>query len=342
MMPSILTREHAKRQPVQATPAWVAAMRQAFTQPQALLDYLQLDASLLPAAHAAAQEFPLRVPRAYAARMRQADPNDPLLLQVLPVAAELQQVPGYVADPVGDMPASRGAGVLHKYHGRALLVTTGACGINCRFCFRRHFPYAEHSSHRSQWDAALALIEADTSIREVILSGGDPLTLSDSKLAALVQRLDAITHLQRLRIHSRQPVVVPERVDAQLLEWLRATRLQTVLVLHCNHAQELGPELTDALKQLRDAGVTLLNQSVLLRGVNDSLSAQCDLAQALFAAGVLPYYLHVLDKVAGAAHFDLPLAQAQQLHRDMAARLPGYLLPRLVRELPGQPNKTLV
>jgi len=334
-------------------------MREAVSSMAELLALLRLDGESLPArwrspqlrpAEAAARDFPLRVPRSFVARMRPGDPRDPLLLQVLPTAAELVATPGYAADPLHEVaeatesssPVSPVPGLLHKYRGRALLLTTGACAIHCRYCFRRHFPYGEHALWSEGWGRALDWLAAHRDVEEVILSGGDPLAIADDKLARLVAGLDAIPHLRRLRVHTRLPVVLPERVDGALLDWLAGTRLRTVVVLHANHAQELDGDVAAAVARLRAARAIVLNQAVLLAGVNDSTAAQRDLARALFDAGVLPYYLHLLDRVAGAAHFEVPERRARELLRELMAELPGYLVPRLVREVPGAPHKVPV
>ena len=324
-------------------PPWRRALAEAVTDPRELLDLLALPGGLLPAAERAAELFGLRVPRGYVARMRPGDPDDPLLLQVLPLGRELEPVPGWGPDPLAEAQASPRPGLLHKYRGRVLLVTTGACAVHCRYCFRRHFPYAEaHPGWSAGWDETLAHVAADPEAREVILSGGDPLTLSDERLAALVARIEAIPHVERLRIHTRNPVVLPERVDDRLLAWLGGTRLAAVVVVHANHAREIDGSVRAAFAKLRGAGATLLNQSVLLAGVNDSAPALADLSEALFEAGAMPYYLHLLDRVAGAAHFDVPEERARRLVGEVAARLPGYLVPRLVREVPGAPAKVTV
>ncbi len=250
---------------------------------------------------------------------------------------------GYEADPLAETAAVGGVtplpGLLHKYRGRALLLVTGACAVHCRYCFRRHFPYGDHSRWGEGWGRALDWLAASPAIEEVILSGGDPLAASDDKLAALVAGLDRIPHLRRLRVHTRLPVVVPERVDGALLGWLGSSRLAPVVVLHANHPRELDGAVAAAVARLRGAGATVLNQAVLLAGVNDSAEALVGLSRELFAAGVLPYYLHLLDRVAGAAHFEVPAARARELLRAMMAELPGYLVPRLVREVPGAPHK---
>jgi L-lysine 2,3-aminomutase len=323
-------------------PRWQHALTQAVTDPEELLDLLQLDSALLPAARAAARLFPLRVPRGFVARMQRGNPADPLLLQVLPLGVELQEIQGFSVDPVGDIGSRIAPGVLHKYQGRALLIATGACGVHCRYCFRRHFPYGAENAGSDHWQTALSAIRADRSIHEVILSGGDPLSLNDRRLRELTQQLEQIPHVRRLRIHSRQPIVLPERVDATLLSWLRDLRLQKVMVLHVNHAQELDARVADACRALRDSGVTLLNQSVLLKGINDSSGALIDLSESLFAVGILPYYLHLLDRVQGAAHYEVSETTAQLLLRQLTAALPGYLVPKLVREISGHTSKTPV
>jgi len=332
-------------QPLAAQPRWQQLWRDAIRDPRELLALLDLDAHALSlsdmgVSHEAAAQFPLRVPRGFAARMRRGDPHDPLLRQVLPIDAELRAQPGFELDAVGDLAARGATGVIHKYDGRALLIATGSCAVHCRYCFRRHFDYATDTAATDRWQAALEYLRADDSIEEVLLSGGDPLSLSTSRLAEFTDALRDIAHVRRLRIHTRLPVVLPERVDAQLLDWLRGLRQRVVIVIHANHANELDADVGAALDALRAAGATLLNQSVLLLGVNDNLAAQVELAESLFDVGVLPYYLHQLDRVAGTAHFEVDDARALALHREMAARLPGYLLPRLVREIPGEPNKT--
>ncbi|MCF6353500.1 MAG: EF-P beta-lysylation protein EpmB [Candidatus Polarisedimenticolaceae bacterium] len=321
------------------TPSWQAAMANAFTSPEELIDYLELDRSLLPAARAAALRFGLRVPRGFVDRMQRGNPQDPLLLQVLPMGAELELRPGFVQDPVGDLAATPAAGVVHKYHGRALLITTGACALHCRYCFRRHFPYQEASAHLDRWQAALDYLGRDASIKEVILSGGDPMMIADSRLAELFRALEAIPHLTRLRIHTRMPIIVPQRITEEIVEELSRLRLKTVVVVHCNHARELTQQVCQALKRLEEGGVRLLNQSVLLKGINDELEVQVQLCEVLFDAQVLPYYLHLLDPVQGAAHFNVSQKEARLLYRQLQQRLPGYLLPKLVYEKAGEASK---
>jgi EF-P beta-lysylation protein EpmB len=317
---------------------WRELWRDAITDAGELLQALGLAhrTDLLPPDDAG---FPLRVPRGFVARMRHGDPSDPLLLQVLPRRAEHDAAEGFTADAVGDMAAKAGHGLLHKYDGRALLIASGSCAINCRYCFRRHFPYGEEIAAAAQWREALTHVKADPSIRELILSGGDPLSLATHKLGELTRGLADAPHVIRLRIHTRLPVVLPERVDAEFAAWLAGIPLQKVVVLHANHANEFDAGVDAACARLRDAGATLLNQAVLLRGVNDDADVLTDLCERSFAAGVLPYYLHQLDKVAGAAHFEVDDAGALRLVDALRARLPGYLVPKLVRELPGDPSK---
>jgi EF-P beta-lysylation protein EpmB len=325
--------------PIRQTPTWQRELARAVTDPEELLGLAGLGPEWLPAARAAARLFPLRVPRSFVARMRPGDPHDPLLRQVLPLADECLAVPGFGADPVGDAAAMAVPGVLHKYQARVLLTATGACAVHCRYCFRRHFPYADANAGADRWQAALAHIAADASLTEVILSGGDPLTLSDRRLAEFTGALAGIGHVKRLRVHTRLPIVLPERVDDGLCRWLAGLRQAAVVVVHANHASEIDADVRAALARLKQAGATLLNQSVLLRGVNDDAHALAHLSETLFAAGVLPYYLHRLDRVQGAAHFDLDEAHAKALVEALRARLPGYLVPRLVREVAGAAAK---
>jgi L-lysine 2,3-aminomutase len=318
-------------------PAWQAALRDAISDPLELLRELELDPQVMGSL--TGHSFPLRVPRGFVARMRKGDPDDPLLRQVLPLRQELAEVPGFSEDAVGDLAMTRAGGILHKYQGRALLIATGACAVHCRYCFRRHFPYDDLNASRNSWRDALDTLAADASIEEVILSGGDPLSLSDRRLSELAQALDAIPHLKRLRIHTRLPVVLPERVDAPLMAWLARGRLQRVVVVHVNHAQEINDSVNSAFRVLSDSGITLLNQSVLLRNINDDAQILAALSERLFECRVMPYYLHQLDRVQGTAHFEVSESDAVGIMRKLAAQLPGYLVPRLVREQAGEPNK---
>jgi len=333
----MITARLTGRQPL----SWQKELAQAVTDPAQLLAALSLDTALLAPAQAAAAGFRMRVPWSYVRRMRRGDPRDPLLRQVLPLGDELVDAPGYSADPLGERAANRVPGLLHKYHGRALLITTGACAVHCRYCFRREFPY-EAQVTDGRWSEALRAIAADRSVEELILSGGDPLSLSNERLAALTGQLTGIAHLARLRIHTRAPIVLPSRVDGGLVHWLAQLPWPVVVVVHANHAQEIDAEVAAAFARLRAAGVTLLNQSVLLAGVNDDADALANLSTTLFAAGALHYYLHLLDRVRGASHFDVTEARGRELMRAISARLPGYLVPKLVREEAGAPGKTLI
>jgi len=318
---------------------WQRELARAITSPLALLRQLDIDPAAFPEPLALRTDFRMCVTRSYASRMRRGDAADPLLRQVLPLAAETDRAEGYGVDPVGDLKATARPGVLQKYAGRVLLVMTGACAIHCRYCFRRHFPYGESNAAAGDWNEALAYLAREKSITEVILSGGDPLTMSDARLADIAHRLAAIPHLRTLRLHTRLPVVLPERIDERCIEWLAGTRLRPVVIIHANHGNEIDGAVRRALRALRAAGVTVLNQSVLLRGVNDDAKALCDLSEALFDAGALPYYLHLLDRVQGAAHFDVAEARAREIVTCVRRQLPGYLVPRLVREFEGAPFK---
>lgn len=320
--------------------SWQQILAQGFTSSSQLLAFLRLpvtDGRLL-----AEKQFKTRVPRGFAARMQAEDRNDPLLLQVLAVDDELQQKPDFVLDPLDEAATNAIPGLIHKYQGRVLLTVTGACAINCRYCFRRHFPYQDNNPGRAGWQPVVDYIADNKNIHEVILSGGDPLLANDAVLAPLFAQLAVIPHLTTLRIHTRIPVVLPERVDDGLIQLLASSRLQKVVVLHSNHANELDAQVAHACTKLREAGCHLLNQSVLLAGVNDRAETLAALSQRLFTCGVLPYYLHLLDKVQGAAHFEVSLADALAIFQQLQALLPGYLVPRLAREEAGKKHKTLI
>ncbi|MFC0677831.1 EF-P beta-lysylation protein EpmB [Lysobacter korlensis] len=326
-------------QPAAAATRWQHLWRDAIRDPRELLTLLKLDPAALAISDEAAAQFAMRVPRGFAARMRVGDPHDPLLRQVLPLDDEMRALPGFRFDAVGDGAAKAASGVIRKYRGRALLIATGSCAVNCRYCFRRHFPYAEETAAAAGWRDAAALIAADPEIDEVILSGGDPWSLVTGKLRDLTDALASARHVRRLRIHTRLPVVLPERVDEELIGWIAGLRWPVTVVLHANHANEFDAGVDNALGRLRATGATLLNQAVLLRGVNDSVDALAALSERAFEAGVLPYYLHQLDRVQGAAHFEVDDGRARALHAGLAARLSGYLVPRLVREVAGDPGK---
>ena len=321
--------------------SWQSAYRNAVTDPLELLALLGLSAADFDISPEAIVQFPLKVPRSFIARMRQGDPTDPLLLQVLPVGAEMNFYDGFsLLDPVGDTQAKSATGVLQKYKGRALLIATGACAIHCRYCFRRYYPYADEPAAANNWRETVDAIGNDPTVDEVILSGGDPLSLSTLKLQALTDALLKIQHVKRLRIHSRLPVTMPERIDDELLAWLASLPWPVTMVVHANHANEFDTPVDNAIANLRREGVTVLNQAVLLKGINDRVTALRDLSERGYDAGILPYYLHVLDRVQGAGHFHVDDERAMALHAELATQLSGYLVPRLVREIPGASGKT--
>lgn len=339
---TILTTNSPPVRPGSTGPAWQDELRLAVRTAEELCRRLELPAEFVADAVGGAGEFPVFVPPSFLRRMRVGDPQDPLLRQVLPVAAENEDVAGFATDPVNDATATVQPGVLHKYEGRALLIATGVCAVHCRYCFRRHFPYEQAPHSEAAWDRALSYIAADPTIREVILSGGDPLMLVDRTLAKLTNKIAAISHVARLRVHTRLPIVIPSRVTEELVDWLTGTRLTSVMVIHANHAQELSDEVATALARLREQGVMLLNQAVLLRGVNHSVEAQCHLSERLIEIGVLPYYLNQLDRVRGAAHFEVPIDEGKRLVEHMRACLPGYAVPRYVQDISGGASKTLL
>jgi len=325
---------------VPAINRWQQAMKTAVRDARTLCRLLELPVELAEQASRAGNPFPVFAPLGYVARMKPGDPSDPLLRQVLPLAAEDEPVQGFMSDPVGDQTAQRTAGLLQKYSGRALMIATGACAVHCRYCFRRHFPYHETPRSLDDWQPAIDLIAEDNSIHEVILSGGDPLTIGDQPLSQLVERLAKIQHVNRLRVHTRLPIMIPERVTGGLLDWLRGTRLTPIVVIHANHAQEIDDAVAGALARLVDAGVPVLNQAVLLRGINDNADALANLCERLVDLRVMPYYLHQLDRVAGAAHFEVPEDVGRELIADLRRRLPGYAVPQYVRETAGEMHKS--
>ncbi|MFP0261710.1 EF-P beta-lysylation protein EpmB [Acinetobacter baumannii] len=320
---------------------WQSQLSDLITDPLELLNLLELSTDqLLSGAILASEKFKLRVPRAFVGKMNAKDPLDPLLLQVLPHHLELEEHPEFVTDPLGEEAANQLPGVLHKYKSRFLLTLTGACAVHCRYCFRRHFPYQENLPKNEDWLNIKNYIESNPDINEVILSGGDPLTLSNRKLALWLERLSSLKQVKILRIHSRVPIVIPNRIDEELISLLKNSRLRIILVVHSNHASELDDFTCSKLLQLSEHHITVLNQAVLLKGVNDSAQTLTDLSYRLFEALVMPYYLHVLDKVKGAQHFDLIPSEIDAIYQDVLASLPGYLVPKLVREIAGEKNKT--
>jgi L-lysine 2,3-aminomutase len=319
--------------------SWQRVIKEAVREAGELCRLVDLPPEFQRRAADAAKLFPLFVPRPFLTRIRPADPADPLLRQVLPLDAETTAAAGFTADPVGDAAATVQPGLLHKYRGRVLMVTTGACAVHCRYCFRRHFPYQEAPRSLADWQPAIAEIEADESVHEVILSGGDPLMLVDELLAKLVDRLAEIPHLRLLRVHSRLPIMIPQRVNDDLLAWLTGSRLTPIMVVHTNHPAEIDGAVAAALGRLVDAGVPTLNQAVLLRGVNDDADVLAELCERLVDLRVMPYYLHQLDRVAGGAHFEVPVERGLQLVAELRKRLPGYAVPKYVQEIAGETHK---
>lgn len=315
--------------------SWQEELSSLITDPQELITLLKLDTRDMSNAQKACLSFPLRTTRSFVSKMKPGDWNDPLLKQILPTGEELITHQGYSSDPLNEKACNTQKGVIHKYFGRLLMITTPQCAVNCRYCFRREFDYQDNTLSRSQWQDALAYIASNETIEEVILSGGDPLTASDRQIEWLIDALEDIPHVLRLRIHSRLPIVLPQRITQSLCTIFSKTRLQLIMVTHCNHPNEIDDEVKKAIHALSNQQFTLLNQAVLLAQINDHPSTQIALSKHLFTIGVLPYYLHLLDKVSGAAHFDVSETRARQLHNEMRARLPGYLVPKLVKELPG-------
>lgn len=320
--------------------SWQSELSRVIKDVRSLLSYTGNHINSIEGLDTDRLDFPLRVPQPFANRIEQGNPSDPLLLQVLPLTIENEYVPGYISDPLNEANSNVQSGIIHKYQGRVLLILAGTCAINCRYCFRRHFPYQENRNSTTQWQAALDYIRQDSSITEVIFSGGEPLINSDKTLQQLTRSIADIQHVQRLRIHTRLPVVIPQRVTDEMLNWLTETRLQPVVVIHTNHAAEIDEHVIGALAKLRSRGITVLNQSVLLKGINDTLNALKHLSERLFQAGVMPYYLHLLDKTQGTAHFDIPSTEAQRLLGKLSTQLPGYLVPKLVKEIAGTAAKT--
>lgn len=321
------------------TKNWQQQLAEAFNNIEDLCHYLHLSIKDLPVSEAAAKNFSLRVPLSFAASMQKNNPNDPLLRQVMPIKDELNIYPGFSNDPVGDLSSATQIGVLHKYQGRVLLINTGSCAINCRYCFRRNFPYSDLQLGKQHENAAIQYIIDNHDISEVILSGGDPLLLNDDRFEKLIQQLSAIKHLKRIRIHSRLPIVLPARITNDFINSLTKSAKQIVLVVHCNHANEINTRVIAGFTLLQNKGITLFNQSVLLKGVNDDATVLCELSEQLFSLGIIPYYLHLMDKATGTGHFDVPETTAIALIQQMQNILPGYLVPKLVMEQAGALSK---
>ncbi len=323
------------------TPDWKELLSQSKLSTQDLLKLVRLEKHPL-ASESAEKLFELRVPKPYLDKIEKGKADDPLLLQILPQLAEHTNTAGFTNDPLEEEKYSPVKGVIHKYENRVLLIASSTCVINCRYCFRRNFPYSEHTQSKSDWQEALDYIRKNDSITEVILSGGDPLIHSNNYLFWLLGEIDQLTHVKRIRIHSRLIVSLPQRIDAEFIKALGEINKPIIIVMHCNHPNELGDELALATQQLSDLNVTLLNQSVLLRSINDQAEILKQLSEGLFEIGVLPYYLFILDKVTGTAHFEISISEAKKIHQALQASLPGYLVPRLTIEVPGQESKTSI
>ena len=328
--------------PTCQTEDWQKQLSGAFTSVKQLLEYLQIPKQDYPQWAQAEKDFPLRVPEAFARKMQSGDINDPLLRQVLPVLQETDNAPGFTKDPLMERNANPTRGLLHKYKSRVLVILGSACAVHCRYCFRRHFPYEDNALSQQEFAEIAEYVKQSPDVNEVILSGGDPLITNNSRLKHLLETLEQIPHLTKIRFHTRTPVVLPARIDAEFIDLLQQTRLQTIMVLHCNHPREIDDAFAAAMSALKAAGVTLLNQSVLLKEVNDNADTLVQLSEALFSAHILPYYLHLLDPVAGASHFDVPEETGTRLINQLLAELPGYLVPKLVREEPDKSSKTPV
>ncbi|MDO6425822.1 EF-P beta-lysylation protein EpmB [Thalassotalea sp. 1_MG-2023] len=319
--------------------SWQKELADVVTDPSVLLKMLDIDPNVYQTHFSARKLFPVRVPKPFIARMVKGDIDDPLLKQVMPLSAEFIETQGYSADPLAEH-ETVAEGLLHKYTHRVLMIVKAGCAINCRYCFRRHFPYADNSPNKQRWQQALDYIAEHQEINEVIFSGGDPLMANDQHLQWLIAQIERISHVKRLRIHSRLPVVIPQRITSELVNMLANTRLKSTLVFHINHPNEIDEQFANAIEPLRQARIPLFNQSVLLKGINDEVSTLCLLSEQLFDHGIQPYYLHLFDKVQGVAHFDISEQQAQSLVKNMMATLPGFLMPKVVREIAGEANKT--
>ncbi|GLS24342.1 EF-P beta-lysylation protein EpmB [Marinibactrum halimedae] len=319
---------------------WQEALQTLITDPRELITLLELPEEALQGALASAKDFPLKVPRPFIEKMKKGDLNDPLLKQVLPIHQEQDAIPGFTYDPLEESESNPVPGLIHKYRSRVLIVTSSQCAIHCRYCFRRHFPYEDNRSQGNHWSKMLHYLQQHPQVNEVIFSGGDPLSIGNRALINMLNDIETIAHIKRVRFHTRLPVVIPERLDTPLIEALANSTLKTLLVIHTNHPNELDTRLAKRLHKAQQAGITLLNQTVLLKGINDCADVLSELSEALFAAGVMPYYLHLLDRVSGAAHFEVSEKQAQTLYKTLLGELPGFLVPKLVREIAGKESKT--
>ena len=325
-----------------ATLSWQEILANSVRDSTQLCHLLKIDKQMLPENHPLLRHFPVRVPQPFLDRIEKGNPDDPLLLQIFPAMDEATEVPGYIKDPLHEADSNPNPGILHKYEGRALLIATSSCAVHCRYCFRRHFPYSDNPRGKKGWEESLEYIRADDSIREIIFSGGDPLTLPDSYLGWFLDTLNTITHITRIRFHTRLPIMIPQRITQSLCDILAKSRFRTILVLHSNHASEMDDHVDEACPKLSSSGVILLNQTVLLKNINDNGKTLAALSERLFATGVMPYYLHLLDHVTGAAHFAVNEKDATSIHEELQSMLPGYLVPKLVREEHGKASKTVI
>ncbi|REL29023.1 EF-P beta-lysylation protein EpmB [Thalassotalea euphylliae] len=319
--------------------SWQKELAEVVTDPRELLELLTINPEQYLEHFHARKLFPVRVPRPFISRMQKGDINDPLLKQVMPLSDEFIELDGFVSDPLGEHETAA-EGLLHKYTHRVLMIVKSGCAVNCRYCFRRHFPYQDNSPNKARWQQALDYIAKRSEINEVIFSGGDPLMANDQHLQWLVEQISAIPHVTRLRIHTRLPVVIPARITDGLVNMLANSRLKATMVFHINHPNEIDPHVQQAIEKLRAKRIPLFNQNVLLKGVNDSAEILAALSERLFDSGIQPYYLFLLDKVKGATHFDISEARAIGIVNELMTILPGYLMPKLVREIAGEPNKT--
>ena len=324
--------------------SWKILLKQAISDPYHLLSLVGLDSHPIVNEVDTHSNFSMRVPQPFIDKMGYGDPNDPLLRQVLTTQQEAKVVAGFSQDPLAEISgkSAKQQGILHKYHGRVLMLLAQTCAVNCRYCFRRHFPYQDQAAKSDQLAQIYDYLAKNHEISEVILSGGDPLIVSDHYLQQFINQIEAIAHIKRLRIHTRLPVVIPQRITADLCQTLAQSRLKTSMVLHINHANEIDPLLASSVQKLKSSGVIIFNQAVLLAGVNDSIAALSNLFEKGFEADIIPYYLHLLDPVAGAAHFNVEKSRALSLMAGLRNQLPGYLVPRLAQELAGEKSKTVL
>ena len=326
---------------------WQQQLKNTVNNIQELCSELDLDYNTLKHGRLNLQpKFPLKVSRYYLNKINKNNLNDPLLLQILPQVEELKSAPNFCHDPLEEEKYTKVPGLIHKYHNRVLLTVTGACGIHCRYCFRQNFPYENNILAQKERDLQLDYIIKNININEVILSGGDPLCVNNKYLDLLLSSLTSIPHIKTIRFHSRMPIVIPDRIDEELIEilnrYINNQHVNIVLVTHCNHPDELDEHIKNKMALLKNIGITILNQSVLLKNINDNAKTLVDLSHKLFECHILPYYLHLLDPVTGTSHYEVKHSNAKLLIKEVSSKLSGYLVPKLVQEIAGMPSKTLV